>query len=182
MSTTVLSRFATILLLLAAIFTSAPTQPVRAQQTGDSASPKPPNVSGLPVPRYVSLKSSRVNLRKGPGEDFPVDWVYQREGLPVEIIAEFDNWRRIQDWEGTRGWVHRQMLDGERTALVKGPELVTLRASPADDAPPAAYAQPGVVAHLSSCGGDWCKLATRGYEGWVKRSQIWGVYPTETVE
>jgi SH3-like domain-containing protein len=180
LSNLVLLRFAAILLSLSAVlFCTAPLTSALAVQT-DSDSPR--SVSGYPVPRFVSLKSDRVNLRKGPGEDFPVDWVYQRRGLPVEIIAEFDNWRRIQDSEGTRGWVHKQLLDGERTALIRGTQLVTLHASPADDAPAAAYAQPGLVAHLSACQGEWCKVVSRGYEGWVKRAQIWGVYPDETVE
>jgi SH3-like domain-containing protein len=180
LSTIVLSRFVAILLSLSALFFCTATLTTALAVQTDSDSPR--SVSGLPVPRFVSLKSDRVNLRKGPGEDFPVDWVYQRRGLPVEIIAEFDNWRRIQDSDGTRGWVHKQLLDGERTALIKGAALVTLHASPADDAPPAAYAQPGLVAHLSACQGEWCKVVSRGYEGWVKRAQIWGVYPDETVD
>ena len=180
LSTTVLSRFVTVLLSLSALLFCTATWAVDLAARTDSASPK--TVSGLPVPRFVSLKSDKVYLRKGPGADFPVDWVYQRRGLPVEIIAEFDVWRRIQDSDGTRGWIYKQLLDGERTALVKGTALVTLHASPTDDAPASAYAQPGLIAHLSSCEGQWCKLATRGYEGWVKRGQIWGVYPDETVE
>jgi SH3-like domain-containing protein len=180
LSTIVLLRFVAILLALSALIIGNATLTTALAVQTDSTSPK--SVSGLPVPRFVSLKSDRVNLRKGPGEDYPVDWVYQRRGLPVEIIAEFDNWRRIQDSEGTRGWVHKQLLDGERTALIQGTQLVTLHASPTNDAPAAAYAQPGLVAHISSCQGEWCKLVSRGYEGWVKRESIWGVYPDETVD
>jgi SH3-like domain-containing protein len=180
LSTTVLLRLAAISLSLSALLFGLTTLTTALAGQTDSGTSK--SVSGLPVPRFVSLKSDRVNMRKGPGADYPVDWVYQRRGLPVEVIAEYDVWRRIQDSEGTRGWVSQSLLDGERTALIKGNALVTLHAAPTEDAPPAAYAQPGLVAHLSSCEGDWCKVVSRGYEGWVKRTQIWGVYPGETVD
>ena len=72
------------------------------------------SVSGLPVPRFVSLKSDRVNVRSGPNKDQDVRWVYTRAGMPVEVTAEFENWRRIRDWEGAEGWVYHSLLSGKR--------------------------------------------------------------------
>src|SRR6187401_2096362 len=83
---------------------------------GDAAG----SASGLPVPRYVSLKSDRVNVRAGPTKDHAVAWVFTRPGLPVEVTAEFENWRRIRDSEGAEGWVYHSLLSGKRTAVVTG--------------------------------------------------------------
>jgi SH3-like domain-containing protein len=134
----------------------------------------------LPIPRFVSLRSGEVNLRTGPGTNYPVDWVFVRRGLPVEIIAEFDVWRKIRDWQGTVGWVHQSMLDGRRTARITGADR-ELRSEPADDAAIVARVAPGVIGRLLECEASWCELDTEGYRGWLKRDEFWGAYPDEKV-
>jgi SH3-like domain-containing protein len=137
--------------------------------------------TNLPVPRFVSLRSGEVNLRAGPGTTYPVEWVYVRRGLPVEVVAEFDVWRRIRDWQNTVGWVHQSMLDGQRTALIVGGDRNLLR-EPAESAPVVARLAPGVVARLLECEGPWCRIDAEGYRGWLSRDEFWGTYPDETIE
>ena len=110
----------------------------------------------LPVPRFVSLRSGEVNLRTGPGTNYPVDWVFVRRELPVEVIAEFDVWRKIRDWQGTVGWVHQSMLDGRRTARVTGADR-ELRSEPVDSAAAVARLAPGVIGRLLECEAAWCR-------------------------
>jgi SH3-like domain-containing protein len=119
-------------------------------------------------------------MRTGPGTRYPIDWVYRRRGLPMEVIDEFDTWRRVRDSEGTSGWVHQSMLQGRRRVLVIA-EGVSLRRDPQDDSRPVAMLEPGVIATLESCGGEWCVLEIDSYKGWVKRSEVFGVYPDEDV-
>jgi SH3-like domain-containing protein len=139
--------------------------------------------SDAEMPRYDSLQADEVNLRTGPGVRYPIEWVFQRRGLPVEVIQSFDTWRKIRDWEGTEGWVHQTMLWGQRFAVVVG-ELRTLRREPAPDAAPVAHVEPGVIGELLHCaaGEAWCRMQIAGHEGWLKRNEIWGVYPDEAVE
>ncbi len=136
-------------------------------------------VTGYAIPRFVSLKSGQVNVRHGPGESYAIDWIYQRRGMPVEIIAEHDNWRRVRDHEGIEGWVHFQLVDGRRMALVKGGPVSLYRRQ--DTATPgvAAIADPGVILSLLSCGEKWCRAEVSGYKGWVTRDNLWGVYDGE---
>lgn len=135
----------------------------------------------LPLPRFVSLKSSEVNLRTGPGTRYPIDWVYQRRGLPVEIIAEFDNWRRVRDSEGVVGWVHRALLSGRRSALVAPPERIFRRA-PEASAPALFRAKSGVLVEIISCDGAWCKVSHGDTKAWTKQGGLWGVYPGELID
>lgn len=129
--------------------------------------------SGLTLPRFVSLKSDEVNLRTGPGTRYPIDWIYRRRGLPVEVVDEFDDWRRVRDHDGTMGWVHRFMLASHRTVLVTG-QIRTLRRRPAADAPGLAHLEPGVVADLEDCEHAWCRIEAEGFEGWLRRTEIFG--------
>ncbi len=138
--------------------------------------------SGLPVPRFVSLKSGEVYMREGPSPEHKVEWVYVRRGLPVEVIAESDVWRRIRDADGVTGWVHKGMLDGRRSVLMTPGANVPLLESPAPDAPVIAYAEAGVVAKLKACGGGFCEIEAKSIDAWVSRDRIWGVYQDETVE
>ena len=135
----------------------------------------------LPIPRFASLKSDEVNLRAGPGEDRPKLWVYQRSGMPVEIIDQFDTWRRVRDYQGVVGWVSASLLSGKRTAIVTATRR-TLRSKPDPTARAVAELDPGVIGRLMECAGDWCRLNVKGYEGWLKRDEFWGVYPNETVK
>jgi len=142
--------------------------------------------SGLPVPRFVSLKSDKVNVRAGPTKDHDVAWVYSRAALPVEVTAEFENWRRIRDWEGAEGWVYHSLLSGRRTALVSQPkgktELVELRARPDAAAAVMAKLQTGVLGSVKRCQNNWCRVIGDGFDGWVEQTRLWGVYPDEKVE
>ncbi len=132
----------------------------------------------LPLPRYASFKSSEVNMRSGPGENYPKQWVYKRSGMPVEIFDEWDTWRRIRDYQGVVGWVSVNLLSGKRTAIVTETRR-TLRDTPSESAAAVAELDPGVIARIEECKGDWCRLEVKGYEGWLKRTEIWGVNPTE---
>ncbi len=140
-----------------------------------------PAPSGGTLPRYVSLRSDEVNLRTGPGVRYPVEWVLQRRHMPVEILAEFENWRKIRDWQGTEGWVHQSMLSGRRYAIATG-EVRTVRRQPEANAPAVARLEPGVVVQLMECKDQWCRVDANGFKGWLMRSEFWGVYPNEAVK
>ncbi|MBI3506429.1 MAG: SH3 domain-containing protein [Proteobacteria bacterium] len=136
---------------------------------------------GLPIPRFVTLRSEEVNLRTGPGVRYPVEWVFVRRQMPVEILQEFENWRRIRDAEGTEGWVHQSMLTGRRAAVVTG-EIRNLHRRPEAEAPVVARVEPGVIGALLECKDAWCRIETGGFRGWLTRGEIWGVYPNEAVK
>jgi len=143
--------------------------------------------SGLPIPRFVSLKSDKVNVRAGPTKDHDVAWIYNRAALPVEVTAEFENWRRIRDWEGAEGWVYHSLLSGKRTALVapqskKNDELLALRDKPDATGAVIARVQHGVLATVKRCKDGWCRLVGDGFDGWMEEARLWGVYPGEKVE
>jgi SH3-like domain-containing protein len=142
---------------------------------------------GLRLPRFVSLKSDKVNVRGGPNKDQSVAWVYTRTGLPVEITAEFENWRRIRDWEGSEGWVYHSLLSGKRTGMIapatkSRDEVVPLYYSADAQSDVVARLQPGVLGTVKRCNGQWCRLAGNGFDGWVRQDKLWGVYPNEKVE
>ncbi len=143
------------------------------------------SVSGLPIPRFVSLKSDRVNARSGPNKDQEVRWVYTHVGMPVEITAEFENWRRIRDWEGAEGWVYHTLLSGKRMAVVvpkSKEELVPLHESADIESPVTAQLQSGVLGALKSCNGNWCQFSGKGFDGYIRQERLWGAYPNETVD
>jgi len=169
--------------LLAASFALATSlsasMPAIAQGAGKGA-------SGLPLPRFVSLKSRKVNIRIGPSTDYPVSWMYMKAGTPMEIIQEYENWRRVRDSDGTEGWVNQALLSGERTAVAapwmrtKGKDIfVNLRRDPQGTAAVVAKLEPGVVIRVTECNGDWCRADAGGAEGWVAQGEIWGAYPGE---
>lgn len=147
----------------------------------------PGAASGLPIPRFVSLKSDRVNVRGGPNKDHEVVWVYTKAALPVEITAEFDNWRRVRDWDGGEGWVYHSLLSGRRMIMVAP------KAKPNEEAVPlfdraertgklTARLQPGVQGSVKRCTGDWCRIAGDGFDGWIEQDRLWGVYPNEKID
>lgn len=135
--------------------------------------------SGLPLPRFASLRADEVNLRAGPGTRYPIEWVFKKEGLPVEITAEFDIWRRVRDWDGSEGWVHKSTLSGKRTILVTGGEKPVYKEpeSPAL----AARVEGGSVGALQSCEAHWCKVKFDSVKGYMKKGDFWGAYETETL-
>ena len=130
--------------------------------------------TGLRVPRFVSMNSSKVNVRAGPGTRYPIKWVFQRKTLPVQIIAESDTWRKIRDFEGVEGWVHQRMLSGRRRAVVTG-AIQQLKREPQETAKTVALLEPGVILRLEKCSGAWCLVEGGSYEGWIGRQNIWGV-------
>jgi SH3-like domain-containing protein len=150
-----------------------------------AASQASKTLSGLPLPRFVTLKSKKINLRVGPGQDYAVSWMYVKSGLPVEIIQEYDNWRRIRDADGTEGWVFHSMLSGDRSALAapwmrsKGEVFVNMRADERDTSGVVARMQPGVLMKIDECNGDWCHAEADGVKGYVSQAEIWGAYPGE---
>ena len=166
-----------------------PIPPAPAQQTQVAAAPKPeydPNkgtVTGLPIPRYASLRADVVNLRAGPGARYPIDWVYRRVGMPVEILREFDVWRLVETPDGEKGWMHEATLTGRRDFYIAG-QPATLRADPKGDARAVAVLQPGVIGRIRSCEAVavWCRAQVDGYSGWLLRSAMWGALPDETIK
>ena len=157
------------------------TSAVTASSAKDSTLPS----SGLPVPRYVSLKSDHVNVRAGPTKDNDVAWVYTRSGLPVEITAEFENWRRVRDSEGAEGWVYHSLLSGRRTAVItmKSKDDLAPLYERADAASAVtARLQAGVVAQVKHCAAGWCRVAGNGFDGWIEQQRLWGVYADEKVD
>lgn len=143
------------------------------------------SVSGLRIPRFVSLKADRVNVRSGPNKDQDVRWVYTRAGMPVEITAEFENWRRIRDWEGAEGWVYHSLLSGKRTAVVVPTlktDLVPLYEEPNVGSTITARLQSGVLTQIKSCTGKWCEVSGKNFSGYIMQDRLWGAYPNEKVE
>lgn len=142
----------------------------------------------LPLPRFVSIKSKRVNMRVGPGKQYKVDWLYQKKGLPLEIIQEYDNWRKVRDMEGSEGWILHSLLSGKRTAVInpwesdKTSGRVALRYESAESSSVVAQLEPGVVTEVLSCDESWCKVSVKNVKGYVSKNSIWGVYPDEKIE
>jgi SH3-like domain-containing protein len=141
--------------------------------------------SAEPIPRFVSLRADTVNLRTGPGSRYPIEYVYHRKGYPLEIVAEFDQWRQVRDWQGTEGWVHQRMVNGNRNVVVQGTQRI-LRASGDNGAAPVAKLDPGVIAHLLECNSGWCRVEVQNgpsdVKGWLSRTEVWGVLPNEVVK
>ena len=130
--------------------------------------------TGLRVPRFVSMNSSKVNVRAGPGTRYPIKWVFQRKTLPVQIIAESDTWRKIRDFEGIEGWVHQRMLSGRRRAVVTG-AMTTIKKRATRDSKNSSFVGTWRHLRLEKCSGAWCLVEGGSYEGWIGRQSIWGV-------
>jgi SH3-like domain-containing protein len=141
--------------------------------------------SGFPIPRFLTLKANKVNVRKGPSSSHAVAWVFQRKGMPVEVTAEFENWRKIRDSQGEEGWILQQMLSGRRFAMapdwdkVKSVELHDRESARSGTV---AKLSPGAIAQIESCSGEWCYVTTDDYEGYALQTELWGVYPGEVVD
>lgn len=173
-------RFVSRLIVLTALFMGPG---FAAPDTGRSAAAEVnASVSGLPLPRFVSISSARVNLRVGPGRQFPITWILQRRHLPVEVIGEFEHWRKIRERSGEVGWVHKTMLSGKRMGMVMG-NSKTGELTPAygDAAPgkPTLMAQDGAIGEITTCRLEWCAIQFEKARGWMRRENLWGVYPAE---
>ncbi len=144
--------------------------------------------SGLPIPRFVTVGASEANLRTGPGGRYPIEWVLVRRYMPVEVVGEFDTWRRVRDWEGVEGWVHQSLLSGRRGLVVIGDAVQALRTEPADTATMVARVEPGVIGRLLACPGPgrprhgWCYCDIGGHRGWLPRQVVWGLYTDEEID
>lgn len=141
------------------------------------------NSTSLPLPRFVSIKSDKAYVRAGPAVRYPVKWVFKRKNLPVEIVQEFDHWRKVRDSDGDEGWVHKMLLSGERTVLIQRGEqnegLTDMREGFSRDSRLVARLETGVIASVKQCIEDWCRLEKDGYTGWVERNFLWGIYEGE---
>ena len=135
-------------------------------------------VTNLPLPRFVSLKASKANARRGPSLSHRIDWVYKRKHMPLEIYAEYENWRRVRDIDGAGGWVHYSLLSGVRTAILKV-NMQPLTKGPDENSNIVARFEKDVIAKIEKCELKWCQLTTGGYKGWVPKTSIWGVYDEE---
>lgn len=156
-------------------------------QTGGKAAlaaDKPTNAqrkgSGLPIPRFASLRSDEVNVRTGPGARYPIDWMFKRKAMPVEIVAEYENWRKIRDWQGASGWVHQSLLTGKRSFIISA-KTASLYKTPAASSEVVAKLEPEVMGEIRSCAGDWCRVKVAGVSGWIERTGMWGVYKSEPI-
>lgn len=138
-------------------------------------------VTNLPLPRFVSLKASEANVRRGPSLTHRVDWIFRRQNMPLELTAEYGNWRRIQDRDGAGGWVHYTLLSGVRTILVEA-DLIDLHTSPRDSALVTAQLGRDVVARILECAPDWCRIRVEGHEGWTPKTALWGVGSDEILD
>ena len=132
-----------------------------------------------PLPRFVSLRSNEVYVRTGPGKKYPVQWIFRKKGIPVEIILEYDVWRRIKDFDGHEGWVHKSLLSGKRTGFIQSSEQVALHIKSKQNSKIQAYLEPEVLIDIVECEEGWCRVNAAGYKGWLKQSSIWGVYEAE---
>lgn len=150
------------------------------------ASDKIGAVTGLPIPRYVSLRSSKARARTGPALRYPIQWVYRRAGLPVEITAEYEAWRQIKDVDGTITWMHSSLLSGKRTAYikVKDLELDTINAykRPDNASRRILKIEPNALGEIKKCVNSHCLLDFKAYRGWVEKKYIWGIYQNEVIE
>jgi SH3-like domain-containing protein len=143
-----------------------------------------PEGTGLPVPRYVSLRAGEANMRTGPGKQYPIKWIYRRPGLPLEILDEHYTWRRVRDVQGTEGWMLGSMLSGKRSVVVIDAASPMILAEAAADGRPLARIETGAIAQLLQCPAlsSWCEVKADGFRGWLRRSQMWGVKADETVK
>ena len=152
----------------------------RAQSQLAPAAKTQGDVSGLPLPRFVSLRAALVNLRTGPGVRYPIEWVYNRAGLPLEVVDEFETWRKVRDWEGSVGWIHQSMLSGARKVMIRDRQRL-MRREPDPAAPGVALLAPQVLADLQRCVDAWCEIQVEDKSGWLRRIDLYGLYPDENI-
>lgn len=180
-------RLALVCALFLGLATGVHPAAAAAGDAGSRAGTRIGNVTGLPVPRFVSIKSSPVNVRGGPSTNHRVLWVFVRKGVPVEVTAEFENWRRIRDVDGDQGWVFHTLIEGTRRVMVIGPDpgrpregdAVPLHHAPDGASPVLALVEPGVTGRLETCAQGWCAVRMGPYEGFIEASSLYGVYPHE---
>lgn len=168
--------------LPAAAQDAAPKDSMAPGEVTQAAPPQAYQTSGLPIPRFVSLRSDKVFVRSGPALRYPIKWIYQKDKLPVEVIQEFDTWRKIRDAEGDEGWVHQSLLTGKRTVLIKSDDLVPLQKEPRTADRLVARLEPDVIAEISACEKNLCAVSAGGFTGWADRKFLWGIYAEEELD
>ncbi|PCH95008.1 MAG: aspartyl-trna synthetase [Rhodobacteraceae bacterium] len=170
-----MSRFFSIAtgICMASAFIVAFPDPMFAQERG--------KVTKLPIPRFVSMKAKKGNVRRGPNRSYRIDWVFKHQNMPLMVTAEHEHWRRVEDLEGQGGWIHYSLLTGVRNVIITAPNLA-LRIKPNIDAAPAAYAEKGAVVKLEICQLDWCTVTSERLKGWVEKTNLWGVWAHEIRE
>ena len=169
--------FMRVVLFLATMFMGVSATPVRADGVFKS--------TPYPVPRYVSIAKNEAYVRTGPGHKFPIKFVYEKRGLPVEIILEYETWRKIRDRDGDGGWVHQSLLSGKRTGIITAAhprDKIVLFNKDNAKSQKMALLEQGVTVALTLCDPRWCKVNAQGYKGWVRRKNIWGVYDSENFD
>ncbi|MEM7507399.1 MAG: SH3 domain-containing protein [Pseudomonadota bacterium] len=162
-------RFALAGMITVLMALSGPAAPALAQ--GETALGP---VTNLKLPRFVSLRSSEINVRRGPGLNYPKDWVFRRAGLPVKVVEEYGDWRRIVDSDDAGGWVYHALLTGRRTVLITAPQVL-LRKRPTQTAEATVELRQGVVARLTACEQDWCEMTIEDFRGWAPKDALWGI-------
>jgi len=140
------------------------------------------NSSGLPIPRFVSLSKDKVFVRTGPALRYPIKWIYVRSGLPVEIVQEFDTWRKIRDVKGEEGWVHQSLLSGKRNAIITTEKGALLLRKPEAEAKSVAQVEQDAQVSIETCEAGWCQVDAGGFSGWIEIKSIWGVYADEELD
>jgi SH3-like domain-containing protein len=166
----------TIFIVLLVVCSLFFTQPVSAEDV-----PQELQGSGRPVPRFVTLDTDKAYVRTGPAPRYPVKYVYKKVGLPVEIIQEFDVWRKIKDIDGDEGWINKALLSDKRGVVIQSKTPVDLREGFSQNARVIAHLENGVIAKLQKCTETWCQITSGGYQGWVQRNFLWGLYPKEEI-
>jgi SH3-like domain-containing protein len=169
--------------------TSSTTAPMPRPAAAPSPETAPPSaalpqkgpVTGQPLPRYVSLKGSEGNARRGPGLTHRIDWVFTTAGTPLRVTAEYENWRRVEDFEGFGGWVHFALLSGARYVIITQ-DMANFHRLPDASLPVAFQAERGVLARLLECSTDWCRVNADGQRGWAPKTALWGVDAAEVVD
>ena len=157
-----------------------PPAPIEAAAAA-SAAPRVTGGSGRPLPRFASLKAQQGNVRRGPHYDHRIDWVFVRPGMPLRITAEYEHWRRVEDSEGAGGWIHYSLLSTARTVQVTE-DHAEIRVRADSRAPVVARAEMGVIARVTACTTDWCRISRDGVRGWLPKSALWGVTADETFD
>ncbi|GAB4261101.1 MAG: hypothetical protein Kow0013_05210 [Pararhodobacter sp.] len=166
-----------ILAIAAALWAAVSPLHATAQSGPPSVGPE----TGLPLPRFVSLKTSEARARRGPSLTHRVDWLYTRRDLPLRVTGEFEHWRRVEDVEGEGGWIHYSLLSGVRTVLVTE-DMAPMRSRPQPQAPEVARLENGVIGHIMECAAGWCRISVDGMRGWVETTALWGVAPDEVLD
>ena len=134
------------------------------------------------TPYFASIASGQAMMRTGPGRNYPGTWLYVRRDLPIRVVEIYQNWRRVEDPDGTRGWMLVSLLSDQRTAIVRGNEPQPMHERPDTSSPIRFRAEPGVVGRISRCSDGWCRFDVRGQNGYIRTDMIWGVGRNEAVD